>query len=81
MRAPNTVDLKSSDFPELLKDPWLIAGTGVMGVPWAVEYLLHRSVLPLGLYHGSWACCSCLEPSTASTVELSKGLWIEGGIL
>ncbi|CAE7571167.1 unnamed protein product [Symbiodinium natans] len=33
-------------------DPWLIAGTGVMGVPWAIEYLLHRNVLPLGLYHG-----------------------------
>ena len=30
-------------------DPWLIAGTGVMGVPWAIEYLLHRNVFPLGL--------------------------------
>ena len=33
-------------------DPWLIAATGTMGVPWAIEYLLHRNVLPLGLYHG-----------------------------
>ena len=33
-------------------DPWLIAGTGVMGVPWAIEYLLHRNILPLGFYHG-----------------------------
>ncbi|CAL1173557.1 unnamed protein product [Cladocopium goreaui] len=33
-------------------DIWLMAGTGMMGVPWAVEYLLHRNVLPLGLYHG-----------------------------
>eukprot|EP00435_Cladocopium_sp_Y103_P057645 s749_g19.t3 len=33
-------------------DAWLMAGTGMMGVPWAVEYLLHRNVLPLGLYHG-----------------------------
>ncbi|CAJ1387644.1 unnamed protein product [Effrenium voratum] len=33
-------------------DPWLMAATGAMGVPWAIEYLLHRNVLPLGLYHG-----------------------------
>jgi len=33
-------------------DPWLMAGTGLMGIPWAIEYLLHRNVLPLGLYHG-----------------------------
>ena len=31
-------------------DPWLMAGTGLMGIPWAIEYLLHRNVLPLGLY-------------------------------
>jgi membrane protease YdiL (CAAX protease family) len=34
-------------------DIWLMAGTGMMGVPWAVEYLLHRNVLPLGLQLGN----------------------------
>ena len=29
-------------------DIWLMAGTGMMGVPWAVEYLLHRNVFAIG---------------------------------
>eukprot|EP00439_Symbiodinium_sp_Y106_P051284 s2343_g6.t2 len=67
-------------------DRWLMIGTGVMGVPWAVEYLLHRNVLPLGLYHGflgslfyfwCWAEAQIAELAHAFPAEFpaSTQLW------
>lgn len=40
-------------------DMWLMGGTGILGLPWALFFLYQRSILPLGIFQGLLGTVYC----------------------